>query len=160
MKTMYSPVPVLTCWALLRWLAGYISRVGAGRWQSSPCPPAPPCWSPCSAWGPPPSLLRRPCCSQRRRPWPWARSLSRPSRAPQHWWQAGAYFYSDVDDNQSANHKNIYLSWCINVDLAEYDLHCVGAYIQRDIYPDAKKMLDEYNAAWYNTDEESSEDLL
>ena len=43
---------------------------------------------------------------------------------------------------------------------AEYDLHCVGAYIQRDIYPDAKKMLDEYNAAWYNTDEESSEDLL
>ena len=47
-----------------------------------------------------------------------------------------------MDDNQSAN------------------LHCVGAYIQRDIYPDAKKMLDEYNAAWYNTDEESSEDLF
>merc|ERR1712186_304544 len=30
-----------------------------------------------------------------------------------------------------------------------------GTYIQRDIYPDSKKMLDEYNAAWYNTDEES-----
>merc|ERR1711978_152134 len=31
-----------------------------------------------------------------------------------------------------------------------------GNYIQRDIYPDARKMADEYNAAWYNEDEQKS----
>ena len=61
-------------------------------------------------------------------------------------------------DNHSASHS--YSSSYINVDPAKYDLYCVGTYIQRDIYPDSKKMLDEYNAAWYNTDEESSETLL